>query len=545
MKKTISLMLVLVLCMVAKGDFKFGEPTNLGPTVNSSDYDWSPSIRGDGLELYFESDRPGGEGTYDIWVSTRVNREDDWGAPTNLGPTINTSDWQNSPCISADGLELYFNDWGLWAVRRATVSDPWGEPENDSLINVNRSNVNSAPSLSSDGLSLFLHSRNDWDLYVSTRPTRDDLWSEPVNLGPTVNGVNSTSKNRGPTISADGLSLVFSSNRDGGSGGQDLWITRRPTIDGPWSEPVNLGPTINSDKSERQSEISSDGRSLLFCSNRDGGHGDYDIWQVEVHPVVDLNDDGIVDSADMCIIVDHWGTDEPLCDIGPMPWGDGIVDVQDLIVLAEHLFEVHSLIHHWTLDETGGATAHDSIGDKDAVLHGGPLWQLTAGRIDGALALDGENDYLTTPFILDPAVGSFAAFAWIKGTERGRAVISQNDSSGFSQLWLGTDPSYGRLMTRLMHPPFVPLLSEVVITDGQWHHVGLVYDIDKLKRYLYVDGANVAEDTDLVAGVALDRGLSIGIGEGLDVGTCWSGMIDDVRIYDNALSEEAVAILAK
>jgi hypothetical protein len=55
--------------------------------------------------------------------------------------------------------------------------------------------------------------------------------------------------------------------------------------------------------------------------------------------VADLNRDGIVDSADMRIMVDHWGQDEPLCDIGPMPWGDGIVDIQDLIVLAENLFE--------------------------------------------------------------------------------------------------------------------------------------------------------------------------------------------------------------
>ena len=55
--------------------------------------------------------------------------------------------------------------------------------------------------------------------------------------------------------------------------------------------------------------------------------------------IADLNRDGIVDSADMRIMVDHWGTDEPLCDIGPMPFGDGIVDVQDLIVLSEHLFE--------------------------------------------------------------------------------------------------------------------------------------------------------------------------------------------------------------
>jgi len=58
-----------------------------------------------------------------------------------------------------------------------------------------------------------------------------------------------------------------------------------------------------------------------------------------VIPIVDFNGDGIVDAADMCMMVDYWGTDTPLCDIGPMPWGDGIVDVQDLIVLAEHLFE--------------------------------------------------------------------------------------------------------------------------------------------------------------------------------------------------------------
>ena len=133
------------------------------------------------------------------------------------------------------------------------------------------------------------------------------------------------------------LSLIFSSDRDGGSGRIDLWMTRRATIDGPWSEPVNLGPTINSDKRENQPEISADSRSLLFCSNRD--YGDHDIYQASIDPVVDLNADGIVDSADMVIMVDNWGTDNSLCDIGPTPFGDGIVDVQDLIVLAEHLFE--------------------------------------------------------------------------------------------------------------------------------------------------------------------------------------------------------------
>jgi len=75
------------------------------------------------------------------------------------------------------------------------------------------------------------------------------------------------------------------------------------------------------------------------CVSADGSMFYAGMSQVPILPIVDFNGDVIVDSADMCIMVDHWGEDYSLCDIGPMPWGDGIVDVQDLIVLAEHLFE--------------------------------------------------------------------------------------------------------------------------------------------------------------------------------------------------------------
>ena len=71
MKKTISLTLVLALCMVAEADFTFGEATNLGPTVNSSALDRGPSISTDSLTLYFASERPGGHGNQDIWITER------------------------------------------------------------------------------------------------------------------------------------------------------------------------------------------------------------------------------------------------------------------------------------------------------------------------------------------------------------------------------------------------------------------------------------------------------------------------------------------
>ena len=60
-----------------------------------------------------------------------------------------------------------------------------------------------------------------------------------------------------------------------------------------------------------------------------------------------------------------------------------------------------------------------------------------------------------------------------------------------------------------------------------------------------MDGAQVVEDIDVAGGVSLDGGLFIGVGEGLNLATCWSGLIDDVRIYNTALSEGAAAILAQ
>jgi len=119
----------------------------------------------------------------------------------------------------------------------------------------------------------------------------------------------------------------------------------------------------------------------------------------------------------------------------------------------------------------------------------------------------------------------------------------RNTQPGSSWLW--ADSSYGRLITRLMHPPFDPLLSEAVITDDQWHHVGLVYDVEGLHRYLYVDGAEVAGDSSLVGGVISNGGLYFGTGPAREAGTFWSGLIDDIRIYDEVLSAEEVVELAR
>jgi hypothetical protein len=560
MKKRISILLVLALFMlvnVAKADFTFGEPVNLGPTVNSISNDQAANISSDGLSLYF-SDHPGapmppgGYGQSDIWVTKRQTKNDPWGAPVNLGSVVNSSGQDEHPSISADGLSLYFGSTrsggsgshDLWVTTRESKDSPWSRPVNlGSTVNSQYSEW--GPTISTDGLSLYFSDylsprpggHGQWDIYVTTRAAVSDPWGTPVNLGPAV---NSSGIDASPDISSNGLIMFFNSGRSGGVGGSDIWMTTRKTQNAEWKTAINLGPVVNASGFDAQPHISSDGSTLYFSSERPGGSGNVDLWQVSVEPIVDLNGDLKVDLADMHIMVDHWGEDYSLCDIGPTPLGDGVVDIQDLNVLAKHLYQ---LTAHWEFDETEGSIAYDSFGDYDGTLNGNPFWQPTEGMIDGALLLDGVDDYVETPFIINPTNSSFSVFAWVYCWTPGQAIISQ--TGDFGETWLATNTSGGELITRLCDVYFDPLVSEVVITDIQWHHVGLVYDLDVFHRRLYVDGILVAEDDTIVAGNPSDAGLYIGASKDLDAGNFFSGMIDDVRIYHQAMSTEEIKMLAQ
>jgi len=329
----------------AYGDFAFGAATNLGPTVNSEYHDYEAYLSPDGLELYFCSNRPGGSGGYDIWMTKRAHIEDPWGPPANLGPQINTSSWDAPGSMSADGLVLYvqlFNE-GIYTITRATRDAPWGPPVNLGPI-VNGSYVNAVPVVSPDGLELFFSSGRpsgygNWDIWTSARATNSDPWGTPVNLGAAVNspGVDS------PTwISPDGLTLLLFSDRPGGFGAVDTWMTTRASKGSPWGPPRNLGPSINTSYSEWITAFSPDGRlcyfgdfGLLIHPQRPNGLGRADIWQAPIMPIVDFNGDGKVDAADMALLVADWGKSNPLCDIGPFAWGDGVVDEKDFAVFME------------------------------------------------------------------------------------------------------------------------------------------------------------------------------------------------------------------
>jgi hypothetical protein len=408
----------------------------------------------------------------------------------NLGPKINSSAADCYPWVSPDGLELYFGSWRAGGY-------------------------------------------GGCDIYVARRATKNDPWSEPVNLGPVV---NSPYNEPWLSLSPDGLLLLFDdyswsttpTHRPGGYGGSDMWMARRASLSDPWQSPVNLGPPVNGPGDDSGPRISPDGRAVYYWM----GSGN---WQASIIPMVDFNGDLKVDIKDLVILIEHWGQDYPLCDMGPMPWGDGKVDEKDLEVLMSYWgqeLEVPdpNLVAHWKLDETEGAVVRDSSRYYDATLKGNPVWRPADGKIDGAIQLDGIDDYVQTPSFLNPSQGAFSVLAWVKGGAPGQVILSQMVKAN----WLSTNASAGWLTTELKTQGSLgtTLQSQSVVTDGNWHRVGLVWD--GTNRMLYVDDKEVARDTQPSLPDS-STGLYMGVGNKLSKGSFWSGLIDDVRIYNQAV----------
>lgn len=263
----------------------------------------------------------------------------------------------------------------------------------------------------------------------------------------------------------------------------------------------------------------------------------------------DFDGDCDIDLFDFALFSGAWLTEsshalwDPLYDISEPK--DGIVNRLDLAVFADHWLADFRLVGRWKMDEAEGNIARDSAGDNDGVLHGNPVWRPVGGKSGGAVQLDGVDDYVNTGFVLDPAEGAFTLLAWIKGGSPGQVIVSQVDGTGIGETWLGMDALAGQLLTELVPPPAgrfasPPLISASVITDGQWHQVGLAWDGSY--RRLYVDGMEVAADIEPLAPLkSSDGGLYIGAGKRLDATSFWAGLIDDVRIYNVALGADKIA----
>jgi len=217
-----------------------------------------------------------------------------------------------------------------------------------------------------------------------------------------------------------------------------------------------------------------------------------------------------------------------------------------VIMLASETVAEAGLAAYWKLDESGGVSASDYTGHgHSAQLEGGPAWVVDGGRFGGALELDGVDDYVRAGFVLDPGTGAFSAFAWVKGGAAGEAILSQGGGGGTDQCWLGVDGA-GKLGTWLTSNSRFGsgLVCAKTICDGQWHHVGVVWDGSR--RSVYVDGMMAARDEEALPGlIGANGGMYFGAFADLRTGGFWRGRIDDVRIYDEALSKAEVQEVLK
>jgi hypothetical protein len=188
-----------------------------------------------------------------------------------------------------------------------------------------------------------------------------------------------------------------------------------------------------------------------------------------------------------------------------------------------------TLVAHWGLDEMEGAVAENSVGDNDGVVVGHPAWQPQGGQVNGALEFDGASFILTSSGI-DPSAAPLSVLAWVRGGGPGQVVVSQKAGES----WLMADSADGGLRSELKSTTrnARALTSTAAITDGNWHRIGLVWD--GTNRRLYVDSVLVAADTqDELKGSS--ESIILGYGQDQAPSSFWTGLIDDVRIYNRVV----------
>lgn len=270
----------------------------LAPPINSEYDDQAAVLSKDEKTIYFSSNRPGSlNGSRDIWVASRKNKNSRWGTPVNLGPIINSTGTELVRSLTTDGHVLLFQSdregggFGqadIWAIYRKHVNNEfgWGEPVNlGGVINTPHAELASNYLFADSGRvrKLFFSSNKPFgfgsaDIYEST--INDLGFETSVN----VFELNTPSVETCFWIRDDGLEIIFSSNRPNLTEDRtfdDLWVATRDSVDEPWTAVTNLGPNINaSGYRDVAPFVTADGRTMVTSSTRPGGMaaGTFDIY---------------------------------------------------------------------------------------------------------------------------------------------------------------------------------------------------------------------------------------------------------------------------
>ena len=210
----------------------FDPPQPIGELNTAAD-ETDPSISLDQLTLYFRSDRAG---TADIYVSVRASPTNSFAPPMSVTGLDDAVAYDADPAISGDGLEIFFlsdraggvGAQDIWTATRNDVSASFGPPRN--LVEVNSTAADRAPFLSPDGLSLYFSSSRSGsqslDVYVATRIAPALPFAPPMRIGV----IATTDIDDDPSVTADGRELFLSSDRPGGVGTNDVWSAKRDCL---------------------------------------------------------------------------------------------------------------------------------------------------------------------------------------------------------------------------------------------------------------------------------------------------------------------------
>jgi hypothetical protein len=264
-------------CPPGQGEFGAPEPvTGLGVAGAL----FGPALSGDGGTLYFGVSAGG---TEQIYRATRGSRDTAAFSLATEIPLVNSPALEGTPFLTADDQTLYFysdrnggvGNRDLWSAPRMQIGNEYGPAL--PLGAVNSSNVDLSPSLSRDGLELlFVSARAGGlgaaDLYRATRVSP----LEPFRTVTNVLELNSGSEEGRAVLSADGLRVVFSSARPGGLGGEDVYEAARASAAGAFSTPRRL-PNVNSRSADRDVALSSDETELFLASERQAGSSN--LWR--------------------------------------------------------------------------------------------------------------------------------------------------------------------------------------------------------------------------------------------------------------------------
>ncbi len=492
-KFIITALLLITTASRVNADFTLGAPVNLDSPINSTSNDGISSISSDGLKIYFASDRPGGSGHYDIWTSTRAAQGDNWLRAVNLGANVNSEYFDGSPSLPADELELYFEsrrpvggelNSDIWVSKRAAKDQPWSAPVNLGVINTTAAEATVC--ISPDGLQLYFASGRSggfgaMDIYVSSRPTKNDDWSTPVNLGPIV---NSSQYQWFPHISPDGRTLFFA--RGYPENNAELWVARRKTVSDEWNEPVRIGSSATSSSASGGPNLSPDGRSLYFYSTRDGGYGGWDIWQAPILPIVDFDGNGAVDFRDFSMLAMHWLESELSVDIGAGPLGDGIVNFADLAILADNWTKATQTVY---IQWIGHASV--KLWTEDAVVYVDPrIFTDSPHDADLVLVTHSHSDHFSPTHIARASNDNTLILApadVIQSYGSGQ-VIAPGETVEYSGVTVTGVPAYNINTTR--HPKSMNWLGFIIEIGGRRIYVAGDTDlIEEMKTLGEIDAA--------------------------------------------------------